>query len=183
VFEPKGDRAQWRVVYRYISSLKVDDQVTDVELAGLLPEDAAETSWRSAFHRAMRELEQTHKRTFARVRGVGYRMVEAAEHEGLARAQHKRAKRRLAAAHSKAHSADRSRLKPDERLRIDAIELHLAQQQAMTRRLESRVERLQQGLQEARREHREDIASVSDRVDRLAEQLERAGLRDMAGQG
>src|SRR6185437_7372085 len=107
MFETKGDRAQWRAVYDYLSSLKVGDRVTDEELAGLLSDDAAETSWRSAFYRAVREVEKTNKRTFARVRGVGYRMVEAAEHEGLARAQHKKAKRRLTAAHGKAHSADR----------------------------------------------------------------------------
>lgn len=179
MFETKGDVAQWKVLYGYLSSLKVGDQVKDAELEELLP-DAAEGSWRSAFFRAVKELERTHKRTFDRVRLVGYRMVEAREHEGLARKQHKRAKRRLAAAYSKAHSADRSRLNPDERRRLDAVEMHLAQQQDLTKRLESRVERLQHGLQEARREHKQDIASVSERVDKLAEQLERAGISERA---
>lgn len=181
MFETKGDIAQWRAVYDYLVSLKVGDQVTDEELAGLLPEGAAETSWRGAFHRAVKEMEASHKRTFARVRAVGYRMVEAREHEQLARGQHKRAKRRLAAAYSKAHSADRSRLTPAERQRLDAIELNLAQQQQLTKRLDARVERLQRDLKEARREHKQDIASVSERVDMLAEQLARHGITEAAG--
>lgn len=175
MFRTKGDQAQWREIYGYLSSLKIGDQVKDEELVGLLP-DAAEGSWRGAFYRAVKEMERSHKRTFSRVRGVGYRMIEAREHEDEARKQHRRAKRRLAAAYGKAHSADRSRLTPEERQRIDAVELQLAQQRQMTRRLESRVDRLQQGLQDARREHRESIASVADRVDKLTEQLSRHGI-------
>jgi hypothetical protein len=180
MFETKGDRAQWRTVYDHVSTLKVGDVVTDETLVALLP-DAAPSSYVGAFHRAVKELEAVNKRTFDRVRGKGYRMVEAVEHANLAKRQHRRAKRRLAAAHSKAHSADRSRLTPEERQRIDAIEMNLAQQQQLTKRLETRVERLQQGLQEARREHKQDIASVSERVDRLAEQLARAGVSEPAG--
>lgn len=68
----------------------------------------------------MTEMENERKRSFARVRGVGYRMVQAVEHGDLARQQHRKAKRRLKAAHRKAHSADRSLLTQEERQRIDA---------------------------------------------------------------
>lgn len=179
MFRTKGDVAQWKVLYGYLSLLKVGDQVKDEELIARLP-DAAEGSWRSAFFRAVKELEREDKRTFARVRGVGYRMIEAREHEGEARKQHKRARRRLASAHAKVHSADRSRLTPEERQRMDAMELHLAQQQQLTKRLDARVDRLQEDLKEARREHKQDLASVSERVDKLAEQLARAGIAERA---
>lgn len=179
MFETKGDKAQWVTVYEHLQTLSIDDVVKDADLAALLP-DAAESSWRSAFYRAVRELERADKRTFDRVRLVGYRMVAAAEHERLARGQHRKAGRRLKAAWSKAHSADRTQLNADDRKRIDAVELNLSQQRDMIRRLESRVERLDEDLKGARREQRTDAAVLSDRVDRLADLLQRHGITEDA---
>lgn len=168
MFEIKGDRAQWRTMYDRLSSMTIGDVITDKELAGLLPE-APEGSIRSAFYRAMRECEDEMRRTFARVRSVGYKMVEATEHERLARNHHKRARRQLRTAERKVHSADRSRLTQADRQRFDALEMNLAGQREMLAKLNAKVRRETQ-------ERKADTAQLSERVDRLTELLERHGI-------
>jgi hypothetical protein len=179
VFEVKGDRAQWRMVFDALVDMKIGDTITDDEIAALLP-DAAEGSIRGAFYRAQTEMENERKRSFARVRGVGYRMVQAVEHGDLARQQHRKAKRRLKAAHRKAHSADRSLLTQEERQRIDALEINLSRQRDMISRLSGRVEKLDASLKDARRDQKADAAQLSDRVDRLAALLEKHGITEPA---
>lgn len=179
MFEVKGDRPQWRIVYDHLATMRVDQVVKDAELSALLP-DAAPGSVRGAFVRAVREMEDEHRRTFTRVRLVGYRMVHARENEGLARQQHRRAKRRLSAAHRKAHTADRSMLTREERSRIDALEVNLAAQRDMIGRLSAKVGKLDSDLKTVRREQKSGSAQLAERVDRLAELLERHGITDRA---
>lgn len=177
MFEPAGDQAQWRTIYDHIRTLDVGDTVTDEALVELLPE-APEGSIRGAFWRAVRQMEDDHKRTFDRERGVGYRMVDAAEHERLAKGQHKKAKRRLKAAVRKAHSADRSRLGQDQRQRLDAIEMNLSAQQDMIRRLSAKVTKVETDVKTGRREAKADAAVLSEKVDRLSALLERHGIME-----
>jgi hypothetical protein len=175
VFQVIGDRPQWRTIYEHIAGMSPGDVIKYDELAGLLP-DAPETSVRSAFYRAVRECESQNKRTFCNVRGVGFKMAEANEHERLARGHHKRAKRQLRTGRRKAASADRSRLSREERARIDAVELSLSRQIEMTNRLSARVERVETDLKAARREQRTDSAALAQRVDHLAELLAKHGI-------
>lgn len=180
MFDVLGDRPQWKTIYDHLAGMNPGDVVSDEELCALLP-DAPIASVRSAFTRAVRETESELKRSFCRVRTVGYKMVEAAEHERLARGHHKRAKRQLKSAKRKASSADRSRLTREERAKIDAIELNLSRQIEMTARLESRVTRVETELKAARRQQSTDSAELADRVDRLAALLERHGISDNPG--
>jgi chromosome segregation ATPase len=175
MFKPKGDHPQWQTIYDHIADMQIGDIVKDADLHNLLP-DAPKGSITSAWARAVKQMEDEHSRTFARVRTVGYRMVEAAEHEDLARGQHRRAKRRLGAARRKLHSADRSLLTPEQRRRIDALEDHVSAQQEMIRRLDARIERTEAGLRQVRREQRIDTAELSDRIDRLSTLLRRHGI-------
>lgn len=175
MFDIKGDRAQWRTIFEHIASMNIGDVVIYEQLAGLLP-DAPEPSVRSAFRRAVQECELELKRTFANVRGVGYKMAAANEHERLARGHHTRAKRQLKTAKRKAGSADRSLLTREERARIDAVELNLSRQIEMTNRLEARVAKVETDLQTARREQRTDSAQLAERVDKLADLLAKHGI-------
>jgi hypothetical protein len=177
MFELKGDRPQWQIVYTRLAALNIGDVIKHDELAGLLPEAPA-ASVSNAFRRAVRDCETGLKRTFVNVRGVGYKMADANEHEGIARRHHKRAKTQLRTAKRKASSADRSRLTREERARIDAVELNLSRQIEMTARLESRVARVETELKAARRRQSTDAAELSQRVDRLADLLSRHGITD-----
>lgn len=175
MFEIKGAEPQWATIYGRLRQMSIGDIVSYEELSALLP-DAAEGSWRGAFHRAVREMEEQHKRSFDNVRNTGYRMVAANEHERLARAHHKRAKRQLKTSVRKAHSADRSKLTREERARLDAIELNLSRQVELTRRLEGRVERVEAELKDTRRQQKTDTAALADKVDRLAALLDKHGI-------
>ena len=171
MFEVKGDRPQWQTIYERLSTMDIGETVKDTDLSALLP-DAPEASIRAAFWRAVREMEDEHKRSFTRVRLTGYRMVQATEHERLARDQHKKAKRRMNAAMRKARSADRSLLDTEARRRIDAIEDHLGRQSEMIRRLEAQQEKT--AARVARTE--KDSANLADRLDRLTDLLNRHGI-------
>ena len=173
MFPIKGDRPQWQTVYEHLGTMKIGDVLKDDELLGLLP-DAPQASVRGAFFRAVAEMEREHRRTFARVRLVGYRMVEAAEHERLARDQHKRAKRRLRSARAKISSADRTLLTDEQRRRFAAIEDHLARQASMIRRLEDRQDATEQRMSRAEK----DSAMQADRVDAVLALLARHGITD-----
>lgn len=186
MFEVKGLEPQWQTIYGRISEMKIGDEIKDDELFGLLP-DAPEASVRGAFYRAVQQVEDENSRTFARVRNVGYRMVEAAQHEHLARRQHRFAKRRLKSAARKLHSADRSLLTPDERRRFDALEDHVSRQQEMLRRLEARQDKTETELQTIRRTHKQDIAAVAEEAKEAAreatvELLRRHGIYDEASE-
>jgi uncharacterized coiled-coil protein SlyX len=170
MFETKGDRAQWIVIYDHLATLQIDEIVKDETLFSLLP-DAPEASVYGAFRRAMREMETGHQRTFDRVRTVGYRMVHPRETERLARGQQTKAKRRLKSAQDKAHSADRSMLDHAEKQRIDALELNLAQQRDMIRRLD-------RGLKVERLERKAETADLTERMDALAALLAKHGITD-----
>lgn len=171
LFTPKNGVAQWRTVYEHLITLNVEDIVTDETLSSLLPE-ASEGSVRPAFYRAVREMETERSRTFTRIRNVGYRMVEAREHEGLAHDQHKKARRRLKAAGRKLLSADRSRLTADEKARFTALEIHVSQQQDMLRRLSVK----QAAMQQVQVKTSGDVAAISEQVERLTTLLERHGI-------
>ena len=181
VFDLKGDRAQWCTIYEHISGMAIGETITHDELAALLP-DAPEGSVRGAFHRAVRECETANHRTFSNVRGVGYRMVDAAEHERLARDHHKRAKRQLKSSRRKVVSADRSRLTREERARFDAIELNLSRHIEMTNRrldtVEARLEQARAEVRATRRDQKTTAADLAHRVDNLAALLEKHGITD-----
>ena len=168
MFDIKGDRPQWQVIYERLQQMEIGEVIKYTDLFALLPE-TPEASIRSAFTRAVRAMEDERHRTFANVRLVGYKMVDAAEHEGLARRHHKRAKRQLKSAKRKVVSADRSRLSREERARLDAMELNLSRQMEMTSRLEARVKTEVQ-------ERKAADANLSERVDALAQLLAKHGI-------
>lgn len=177
MFETKADRPQWAIIYDRLASMQIGETIKYDELTGLLPDATIETI-RGAFYTAVRHIEDDMQRTFDNVRTVGYRMVDAPEHERLARSQHKKAKRRLKSAFRKARSADRSRLDPDQRRRLDAIEDHLGRQQDMIRRLDARVTAVETEVKSTKRQQKQDAAAVSERLDKLAALLERHGITD-----
>lgn len=164
LFQPKGAQAQWKTIFERLSTMDIGQQVTDEELIALLP-DAAEGSWRGATLRAIKECETELKRSFTRVRNVGYRMVHAREHEQLVTQQRTRARRRLTAGQRKAHAADRTLLSPEERRRMDALEMNMAQQADMLKRLD-------RGLKTERQERKAETAQLAEDVASMKTQLE-----------
>jgi uncharacterized coiled-coil protein SlyX len=168
VFELKGDRPQWQAIYERLETMSIGDLITDAEIDALLPESTA-VSHSSAFWKAVAVMEADRLRTFSRVRQIGYRMVQAVDHAGLARKHHKRAGRQLRSALRKASSSDRSLLSHEDRRRMDDLEMNLARQADFNVRMSKRLNR-------EVRERKADVAQVSERVDQLSALLAKHGI-------
>ena len=173
-FTPKGDVAEWRMLYDRIRSLDIGGILTYEDMDEILGRDFKED--RGPIYRCAKELEDNDHRTLAAVRNVGYRIVEPREHAQLATHHHRKSRRQLGKAVGKAASADRSKLTADERQRIDGLEMSLRRHADMIRRLDERTAKQADELKALRREKDGDVASLSERVDRLASLLERHGI-------
>jgi hypothetical protein len=171
MFVARREQAQWKTIFDYLVTMRIGDVVTYKKLEELLP-DVPVTSVRPAFYQAQKAMQDAKLRTFVVVRGEGYRMVEANEHEGLARGKHKSAKRLVAKAQRIAASADRSRLTADERRRIDALEHHLAAHADMLKRLDARQDRIEQRVAFTEK----DSVQLADRLEAIEKLLEQKGL-------
>lgn len=175
MFQILGDKAQWRMVFDHLATMDIGDVITYEKLAEILPR-TPEGSRRGAFLRAAAVCEIELHRAFDNVRGVGYRMVEAQEHERLARNRHRRGHRQVKRARQTIASADRGRLTREQRVWFDAIELNLARQAEITARIESRQAKTEADVRDVRRETKTDVAALSERVERLTEALARHGI-------
>lgn len=165
MFEVKGDIPQWQMIYNALVPLKVNDTVTYEELSDALGVDFL--SRRSVLDKAVLELQAHHLRTLINVRGVGYRVAEAAEHETLARQHHRKSRRSLGRSVAKIESADRTKLTREQRTKFDALELQLRQHQQMIKRLDSRVTAVETGVKDTRRVQEDADARISELFDLL----------------
>lgn len=165
-FVPKGEVAEWRLVYDEMKSLNVGDVLTYERLSELLERDFQDGS-RGPYFQALQVLERDDHRSFDVVRGKGYRMVEALEHARLAQAHHRKARRSLVRSMSKAKSADRSGMSAEDRARFDSLELNLGRQQDMIRRLEDRQVATERALRAASSHSAQRDAGLEERLARL----------------
>lgn len=174
MFETKGDTAEWRLIYNHALTLNIGATITYDDFERILGRDLRDS--RTPVYDAMRHLEKDAHRTLTAVTNTGYRIAEPSEHEGLAKHHHRKSKRQLRRAVSKASSADRSALSPEERKRIDNVEMALRQHSDMIQRLDTRTREQAKALKELRRATNEDVAEVSEKVDRLESLLQRHGI-------
>jgi Holliday junction resolvasome RuvABC DNA-binding subunit len=118
-FTPKGDVAEWRMVYDKMKVLRPDEVMTTGQIEEALGRPLGQN--RSPVYRAIKEMERNHQRTLATVRGVGYRVALASEHFGLVIHHSDRARTQLRRGVERADSADRSVLRADQAQQLDAI--------------------------------------------------------------
>lgn len=170
MFETKGERPQWEIVYDRLAGMEIGEVISYEDLMKILGASSV-AGVRTPFYKAVREIEDQKKRTFDVVKGVGYRMVETPEHEGLARRHHKKARRSLTRSVRKMHSADREKLSPEMRRAFDKIEDHLRWKLDVMNRRVSKVEDRQAVIEK-------DTATVSDKLDRMMDLLRRHGITD-----
>lgn len=162
-FVPKAEVPQWRLVYDELCRLDVGDVLTYDRLSEVLGFDF--TSNRTPYYKAAQVWGQEHKRALRPVNGVGYRVVDAPEHEDIARRYHRKSRRALRRSARVIENADRSRLSAADRARFDAMELTLSRQQQQIGRLTARLEQVERAV----------VASdLSQRVERLEQAVLRA---------
>lgn len=173
-FTVKGAKPEWELIYDRLRQANVGEVVTYTELSGILGRDFHTA--RNPFYKALQLLEGQNLRSMACVPKVGYRVVEASEHEQLARGQHRKSRRALRRSLSKLSSADRSRLAPADRERYDRLEMNVSRQADALRRLESRVSRVELAVTEARQETREQSEAMTTQFSKLLDALRRQGI-------
>ena len=181
-FEPKGDRARWRVVYDVLAVRVVGAVVTYEVLADVLDLDpeADRGLIQATVRRAAREYEEVDSRALEAVPNVGYRVVEPTEHMRLARGQQRRSHKALARGHSKVVHVDLSGLDPEARRAFEIVAQAFAMQMDFNRRMDVRQGRLEQvvrGIGERHERSEAEILELKARLERL--ELEREGDTDL----
>lgn len=171
---PQGRRAQWRVIYDELRTKGQGEVISYDELSELIDRDVRVQ--RSPVERAMKELENQDHRTLVCVRGVGYRIAAATEHEQIAARHTVRSRRQLGKAADKVRSADRTQLTHEQAARLDALETSYHQHADMLERLAVRDRERAAELRTLRRETTGDIANLSDQIQRLTHTLQRHGI-------
>jgi hypothetical protein len=164
-FEPHGEEARWKTIYKRLLLLDVGDTITYDELSALVGFDIRED--RSPYQRAAKELLEVDHKALTNVRGIGYRVIEAAAHREVARLKTKEADRRLQGAHSLVVHVDRNALTTEQARRFDEMASNLSAVQAMTKRLARRQDKLEADLKAVRRESKENVAELNERLARL----------------
>lgn len=169
-FEPKGDVAEWRLVYDHLKDLERGSVVTIESIEELLGRPLGQN--RSPVYRAIRELEENNSRTIATVRGIGYRIADPNEHLGLGLSHSGRARRQLRRGLQRAESADRGGLAPAAAARLEAFEATTSRLVEFLGRMSKAVD--QQG--ERIENLAQDTQETSERVKAVEEALRRHGL-------
>lgn len=184
LFEPVGGEAEWKVIYKRLRSMEIDQVITYEELSDLLGRPFLDA--RNPYYRAKQELERHDSRTLANVPGEGYRVVHPTEHERLAKGHVRKSHRQLTKAKDQVDSANREGLDHEARRRLDAMSVHLSSVNAVVKRLNRKVsendERLQQVREQVKANQRttqEDLASIAERVDYVTALLEKHGIKDV----
>lgn len=139
-FTPKGDAPLWQAIYDEAVLLEPGDVIGFDRLAVLLgydPQPAGAS--RTPIHTASRRLLKDHDRTLLSVRGKGYKVAHASEHEGIARQKQRSGRRQIRRAHTVATHVDRNALTVDQRTSLDAFAHILAQQNSMLKRHDKRL--------------------------------------------
>lgn len=170
-FEPIGDRPRWEIVYDELVTLNVGDVLTYERLHELLGVETR-SAVRAPFYKAVNEWGAQRHRAMRPMPNVGYRVVDAPEHEAIARSYHRRSHRALRRGRQVVTNADRSRLDGEQRLRFDALETTLSRHADMIRRLDLRQARAEHAIAESRAKH----SATEDRIRALEETLRRHGI-------
>ena len=161
-FQPKGERARWRIIYDVLAALGPGDVLTYDRCAVLLDLDPLKDRGliQGAVRDAARRNEVDNKHAIEAIPNKGYRVVEAVEHARLAKNYQRRSVVALKAGKSKVVNVNMAGLDPDTRRGFELMAVAFARQEDFNRRLDIRQRRLEQS-----------VAAVTQTVDRSAEEV------------
>lgn len=141
-FEPKGEIAQWRMVYRLFQEAEADRTIEYRELGEVLDLDPGVDRHRiqAAARRAAKQLLEVDDRAVEVVPNVGYRMVTALRQIPLAGQQVDRAGKALDRGRALTTHIRMDQLTEQERGIVNAMALGFAQVAEWARQISRRVE-------------------------------------------
>lgn len=117
-FKAKGEVPEWRLIFdRLLDGADFGTVITYDQLDDVLGRPFLDN--RSPIYRARQHLGEMRSRWIEAQPGVGYRVIEAAEHMDAAQQRKRRAKRQLGLMVKIAEVTDLSRLKPEELAKFD----------------------------------------------------------------
>lgn len=172
LFQPRGERARWRVIYDMLRGSAVDDVITYERLGEALGLDpgADRHVIQMAMRRAAREHEVSDKRAIDVIPNTGYLIVQAPEHLRLARRHQKKSSKALERGQSKVVNVDLSGLEPETRRAFEVVARAFAMQVDFNRRFDVRQAKLEQAVSamtERTERTEEEIAELKARLARL----------------
>jgi hypothetical protein len=170
-FQPRGEKAQWRIIYDLLDRLDVGDILGYDQITEALEVDHI-NQVRGAVLRAARVWGQDRHRALTPVHKVGYRIVAGAETEILIRRQHRRTRRSAGRTRDLARDTDRSLLTPADRAKWDRMEIELSRQADMVARIDTRTAKVEQAIEVDRAARR----ATEEKVARMEEALRRHGI-------
>ena len=139
-FTPKGEQPLWQAVYDHAMTLEPGELIGWDRLTVILgydPQPAGAS--RTPILTASKRLLTDHGRTLVSVRGKGYRVAHAKEHEGIGRGFQRSAQRKLRRGVEVTTCVDRNALTESQRSSLDALAHVLASQNAMLKRHDARI--------------------------------------------
>ena len=175
-FVPKGDVAEWEILYGRLSIMKPGELLSHEQLDDLLGRDFR--SNRSPIYRATLKLQELNRRTTIAVNGKGYRIASAAEHAAIAAKHYRQSRRQVRMAVEKVSSAERSELTAEQRVQMDALEVTFRNYAAALRRLDARKEGQETLIDDLRAQQNRTARDVSDtknQMERVTDLLQRHG--------
>ncbi len=173
-FQPKGDRARWRVLYDLLLEHDVGHTVSYETLATALDLDPDDdrTTIQLAMRRAAKEYLEVDKRSVKAVPGVGYEITSDEGKMGLARLHQKKAGRSLQRGQSQVVNVNFNGMDPEVRRGFEVMAGAFAAQLDYTRRLDVRQKNLERAVDAViERSHQTD--SAVEELQRRLDELER----------
>lgn len=175
-FEPAGEQARWKLIYKILKATPVDGLVTYEQLGEALELDPDKDrhAIQMAVRRAAQEYEQSDKRALDAVPNEGYRVVKAGEHLDLAKRHGRKAGKSLQRGHSKAVNVDLSEVEdPEVRRALELTAQAFSLQMDFNRRFAVRQEQLEATVREITDTQTADRERSADEVAKLRERIER----------
>lgn len=162
-FEPKGEIAQWRIVYRLFQEAAVGDELTYERLGDELNLDPNSERHRIqvAARRASKQLLEVDDRAVEVVTDVGYRVVSAIRQIPMAGRQVERAGRALDRGKSLTTHIRMDELTEQERHIVHTMALGFAQVAEWARQIGRRVE-----------DHEGRLSDIEAELERLRDKTE-----------
>lgn len=169
-FVPKGPMPKWEMIYVNLVALKVGDVVTYEEMSAWVGHDIRED--RSPYYQARKKLLEQNRRTLVNRQGVGYAVVDGAQHGEIAHQHTCKADRQVTKARHVLIHTDYNGLLPEVAQRLQVQEQRLGNLQTMTRSLTRRQAKLETALKDTRRETKEVTAELTERLERLEQMVQ-----------
>jgi predicted RNA-binding protein with RPS1 domain len=172
-FTPTGERARWRVLYDMLAERDSGDTLTYEEMVAALGlSDDDRNTAQLAMRRAATEYETTHKRAVKAIANVGYRIVDAGEHLGLARTHQGKASRSVKRGLSKVTNVDLNRIDdPEVRKALELAAAVLSHQDEMMRRMSIKQAHMERALNSVTERTEQNEKRTADQISQLQERL------------